>query len=105
MIIGRQQDVTVAATSVMERTSDPRLRESLPAALGINRCHALVDQEELGGAKMHTTVSGVAHQGQAVGVVELGLGEKDIAANEEFFRPGDEAEASRTMAGHSPTTS
>ena len=27
MIIGRQQDVTVAATSVMERTSDPRLRE------------------------------------------------------------------------------
>ena len=27
MIIGRQQDVTVAATAVMERTSDPRLRE------------------------------------------------------------------------------
>src|SRR5467141_815202 len=27
MIIGRQQDVTAAATSVMERTSDPRLRE------------------------------------------------------------------------------
>src|ERR1700682_2256144 len=27
MIIERQQDVTVAATSVMERTSDPRLRE------------------------------------------------------------------------------
>lgn len=27
MIIGRQQDVTVAATSVMEQTSDPRLRE------------------------------------------------------------------------------
>jgi catechol 1,2-dioxygenase len=27
MIIGREQDVTAAATSVMERTSDPRLRE------------------------------------------------------------------------------
>jgi len=27
MIIGREQDVTDAATSVMERTSDPRLRE------------------------------------------------------------------------------
>src|SRR5258705_3989034 len=27
MIIERQQDVTAAATSVMERTSDPRLRE------------------------------------------------------------------------------
>src|SRR5260370_40545561 len=27
MIIERQQDVTVAAASVMERTSDPRLRE------------------------------------------------------------------------------
>src|ERR1700716_1979447 len=27
MIIERQQDVTVAATSVMEQTSDPRLRE------------------------------------------------------------------------------
>src|SRR5258705_3260428 len=27
MIIERQQDVTVAATSVMQRTSDPRLRE------------------------------------------------------------------------------
>ncbi|MDP1581945.1 MAG: dioxygenase [Bradyrhizobium sp.] len=27
MIIGRQQDVTVAATSVMEQTADPRLRE------------------------------------------------------------------------------
>ena len=27
MVIERQQDVTVAATSVMERTSDPRLRE------------------------------------------------------------------------------
>src|SRR5882672_2930589 len=27
MIIGRQQDVTVAATAVMQRTTDPRLRE------------------------------------------------------------------------------
>ena len=27
MIIGRQQDVTIAATAVMEQTSDPRLRE------------------------------------------------------------------------------
>ena len=27
MIIAREQDVTVAATAVMERTSDPRLRE------------------------------------------------------------------------------
>ena len=27
MIIERQQDVTIAVTSVMERTSDPRLRE------------------------------------------------------------------------------
>ena len=27
MIIGREQDVTVAASAVMERTSDPRLRE------------------------------------------------------------------------------
>ena len=27
MIIGREQDVTVAASTVMERTSDPRLRE------------------------------------------------------------------------------
>jgi catechol 1,2-dioxygenase len=27
MIIGRQQDVTAAVTSVMKRTSDPRLRE------------------------------------------------------------------------------
>src|SRR3982751_5992028 len=27
MIIGRQEDVTAAATAVMERTSDPRLRE------------------------------------------------------------------------------
>src|SRR4249920_3900137 len=27
MIIGRQEDVTAAAASVMERTSDPRLRE------------------------------------------------------------------------------
>jgi len=30
MMIERQQDVTVAATSVMERTSDPRLREIWP---------------------------------------------------------------------------
>ena len=27
MIIERQQDVTVAATSAMQRTADPRLRE------------------------------------------------------------------------------
>ena len=27
MIIAREQDVTVAASAVMERTSDPRLRE------------------------------------------------------------------------------
>ena len=27
MIIGRQEDVTAAASAVMERTSDPRLRE------------------------------------------------------------------------------
>jgi catechol 1,2-dioxygenase len=39
MIIERQQDVTVAATSVMERTSDPRLREIMVSL--VNTCTAL----------------------------------------------------------------
>src|ERR1700704_5949498 len=34
MIIKRQQDVTVAATSAMEGTSDPRLREIMVSLIG-----------------------------------------------------------------------
>jgi catechol 1,2-dioxygenase len=62
MIIERQQDVTVAATSVMERTSDPRLREIMVSL--IKHLHGFVRDVGLTEAEFREAAAIVAELGK-----------------------------------------
>lgn len=62
MIIARQQDVTVAATAVMERTSDPRLREIMVSL--IKHLHGFIREVRLTEAEFREAAAVVAELGQ-----------------------------------------
>src|SRR6266571_8316911 len=62
MIIGRQHDVTVAATSVMERTSDPRLREIMVSL--VKHLHGFVRDVSLTEAEFRDAAAIVAELGK-----------------------------------------
>jgi catechol 1,2-dioxygenase len=62
MIIGRQQDVTVAATSVMERTSDPRLREIMVSL--VKHLHGFVRDVRLTEAEFREATAILAEMGR-----------------------------------------
>src|SRR5258708_7434570 len=62
MIIERQQDVTVAATSVMERTSDPRQREILVSL--VKHLHGFVRDVRLTEAEFRDAAAVVAELGK-----------------------------------------
>src|SRR5947208_12163749 len=62
MIIERQQDVTVAATSVMERTSDPRLREIMVSL--VKHLHGFVRDVRLTEAEFRDAAAILAELGQ-----------------------------------------
>src|SRR6266571_646868 len=62
MIIGRQHDVTVAATSVMERTSDPRLREIMVSL--VKHLHGFVRDVSLTEAEFRDAAAIVAELGR-----------------------------------------
>jgi catechol 1,2-dioxygenase len=62
MIIGRQQDVTVAAVSVMERTSDPRLREIMVSL--VRHLHGFVRDTRLTEAEFREATALLAEMGR-----------------------------------------
>jgi len=62
MIIERQQDVTVAATSVMERTSDPRLREIMVSL--VKHLHGFVRDVRLTEAEFRDAAAILAELGK-----------------------------------------
>src|ERR1700729_4346422 len=62
MIIESQQDVTVAATAVMERTSDPRLREIMVSL--VKHLHGFVRDVRLTEAEFREAAALVAELGQ-----------------------------------------
>jgi catechol 1,2-dioxygenase len=62
MIIGRQQDVTVAATAVMERTSDPRLREIMVSL--VQHLHGFVRDTKLTEAEFREATAILAELGR-----------------------------------------
>ena len=62
MIIGREQDVTVAASAVMERTSDPRLREIMLSL--VKHLHGFVRDVCLTEAEFREACAIVAELGQ-----------------------------------------
>ena len=62
MIIGREQDVTDAATSVMERTSDPRQREIMVSLVG--HLHGFVRDVRLTEAEFREACAMLAELGR-----------------------------------------
>jgi catechol 1,2-dioxygenase len=62
MIIERQQDVTVAATAVMERTSDARLREIMVSL--VKHLHGFIRDVRLTEAEFREAAAVVAELGQ-----------------------------------------
>jgi catechol 1,2-dioxygenase len=62
MIIGRQEDVTAAATSVMERTSDPRLREIMLSL--VKHLHGFVRDVRLTEAEFREATAILAELGK-----------------------------------------
>ena len=62
MIIERQQDVTVAATAVMERTSDPRLREIMVSL--VKHLHGFIRDVRLTEAEFREATAIVAELGR-----------------------------------------
>src|SRR5882724_8416282 len=62
MIIGRQQDVTVAAIAVMERTSDPRLREIMVSL--VQHLHGFVRDVRLTEAEFREACAMLAELGR-----------------------------------------
>lgn len=62
MIIGSQQDVTVAATSVMERTSDPRLREIMVSL--VEHLHGFIRDVRLTEAEFREAAAVLAELGK-----------------------------------------
>jgi catechol 1,2-dioxygenase len=62
MMIERQQDVTVAATAVMERTSDPRLREIMVSL--VKHLHGFIRDVRLTEAEFREAVAILAELGR-----------------------------------------
>src|SRR4051794_1469538 len=62
MIIGREQDVTVAASAVMERTSDPRLREIMLSL--VKHLHGFVRDVRLTEAEFREAAAILAELGR-----------------------------------------
>jgi hypothetical protein len=62
MIIGRQEDVTAAAASVMERTSDPRLREIMLSL--VKHLHGFVRDVRLTEAEFREATAILAELGR-----------------------------------------
>ena len=62
MIIGRQQDVTVAASAVMERTADPRLREIMVSL--VKHLHGFVRDVRLTEAELREATAILAELGR-----------------------------------------
>src|SRR5947199_8175476 len=62
MIIERQQDVTVAAETVMQRTSDPRLREIMVSL--VKHLHGFVRDVRLTEAEFREAAAIVAELGK-----------------------------------------
>src|SRR5258708_38453930 len=62
MIIEREQDVTVAATAAMERTSDPRMREILISLL--KHLHGFVRDVRLTEAEFREATAVLAEMGR-----------------------------------------
>jgi len=62
MIIEREQDVTAAALAVMERTSDPRLRQIMASA--IKHLHAFVREVEPTEAEWFTAIDWLTRTGK-----------------------------------------
>ena len=62
MIIGREQDVTVAASAVMERTSDPRLREIMLSL--VKHLHGFVRDVRLTEAEFREATAILAELGR-----------------------------------------
>jgi len=62
MIIGRQQDVTAAATSVMERTSDPRLRDIMVSL--VKHLHGFIRDTRLTEAEFREAAAILAELGR-----------------------------------------
>ena len=62
MIIERQQDVTVAATAVMERTSDPRLREIMVSL--VKHLHGFIRDVRLTEAEFREATAILAELGR-----------------------------------------
>ena len=62
MIIERQQDVTVAATSVMEKTSDPRLREIMVSL--VKHLHGFIRDVRLTEAEFREAAAILAEMGK-----------------------------------------
>src|SRR5882724_4053825 len=62
MIIGREQDITVAASAVMERTSDPRLREIMLSL--VKHLHGFVRDVRLTEAEFREATAVLAELGR-----------------------------------------
>ncbi|MFH1345182.1 MAG: dioxygenase [Pseudomonadota bacterium] len=62
MIIGRQQDVTVAATAVMQQTSDPRLREIMVSL--VKHLHGFVRDVRLTEAEFREAAAVIGELGK-----------------------------------------
>src|SRR5579872_1278954 len=62
MIFERQQDVTVAATAVMERTSDPRLREIMVSL--VQHLHGFIRDVRLTEAEFREAAAILAELGK-----------------------------------------
>ena len=62
MIIERQQDVTIAATSVMERTTDPRLREIMVSL--IKHLHGFIRDVRLTEAEFREATAVLGEMGK-----------------------------------------
>ena len=72
MIIGREQDVTVAASAVMERTSDPRLREIMLSL--VKHLHGFVRDVRLTEAEFREACAMLVELGQQSGGGEAAEG-------------------------------
>ena len=64
MIIEREQDVTAAALAVMERTSDPRLRQIMVSL--VRHLHAFVRDVRLTEKEFRDAATVIAELGQLI---------------------------------------
>jgi catechol 1,2-dioxygenase len=113
MIIGRQQDVTVAATAVMERTADPRLREIMVSL--VRHLHGFVRDVGLTEAEFREATALLAEMGRQStdthNEVVLMAGSLGVSALVCLLNNGDQGntETAQSLLGpfwrlHSPRT-